>query len=336
MREPPALLDHGALREFLGAVYDLVVAEITFLPLGLDSSAAVYQVDLADGTRRFLKARSGAITEAGLRVPQLLQRQGVPGIVAPFPTRDGTLWTRAGQWNLILYPFVDGASGMDAGLHARQWEAYGAALRHIHAAPVSPAIVGLLKRETFTPRDAPLLRQVDRALRGVVPDQPYIETLAAFWEERRSEIFQLLERAEVLGEALQRRNLPLVICHADIHTGNVLQNGDEQVWIVDWDEVMLAPKERDLMFVITGIGAGLVEPKQEAWCLKGYGPTVIDAEALTYYRYAWAVADIAAFGAEALLREDLGADTRAAAVDWLRSLFAPGNIVEIARRETPP
>ncbi len=337
MREPPALLDHEPLPELLGAVYDLVVAKITFLPLGLDSSAAVYRVDLADGTCRFLKSRSGAINEAGLRVPHLLQRQGVPKVVAPIPTRDGTLWTCAGQWSLILYPFVDGASGMDAGLHERQWEAYGVALRHIHAAPLSPEIVGLLRRETYTPRDAPLLRQVDRALlRGGVAGQPFLETLAAFWGERRSEILQLLERAETLGGALQRRNLPLVICHADMHTGNVLRDGDEQVWIVDWDEVMLAPKERDLMFVIRGIGAGLVEPEQEAWCLKGYGPTVIDAAALTYYRYAWAVADIAAFGAEALLREDLGADTRAAAVDWLRSLFAPGNIVDIARRETTP
>lgn len=100
-----------------GAVYDLVVAEITVLPRGPDASAAVSQVDLADGTRGFLKARFG-------------------------------------------YPFVDGASGMDAGLHARQWEAYGAALRHIHAAPVSLEIVGLLKRATLTPRDAPLLRYV--------------------------------------------------------------------------------------------------------------------------------------------------------------------------------
>lgn len=334
MREPPALLDHAALPEQLRSAYDLVVDRITFLPIGLDSSAAVYRVDLVDGTRRFLKVRSDTVNQAGLRVPHLLQRRGVPGIVAPIPTRSGALWASAGQWSLILYPFVDGRTGMEAGLSERQWAAYGATLRQIHAAAVPPEIAALLRRETYTPRDAALLREVDRRLQGSLADQPYVRTLAAFWKERRPEILQLLERAKALGEALCRRDLPLVICHADIHTGNVLRNGDEQVWVVDWDEVMLAPKERDLMFVITGIGAGLVSPEQEARCLEGYGPALIDVEALSYYRYAWAVADIAAFSSEALLREDLGADARAAATDWLRSLFAPGNIVEIARNET--
>lgn len=333
MREPPALLDQEALPELLRAAYDLAVATITFLPLGLDSSAAVYRVELADGTLRFLKVRSGAINEAGLRVPHLLQSQGVRGVVAPIPTASGALWANAGPWSLILYPFVEGATGMEAGLSERQWESYGATLRQIHTAPIPLELATSLRRETYNPRDAALLRQVDRTLQGPLPDYPHIEALAAFWGERRPEILQLLERAEALGEALRRRNLPLVICHADIHTGNVIGGADEQVWIIDWDEVMLAPKERDLMFVIKGIGAGLVGPEQEARCLKGYGPASIDAEALTYYRYAWAVADIAAFGAEALLRDDLGMETRAAAVEWLRSLFAPGNIVDIAREE---
>lgn len=30
------------------------------------------------------------------------------------------------------------------------------------------------------------------------------------------------------------------------------------MWIVDWDEVILAPKECDLMFVVGGIGRGSV------------------------------------------------------------------------------
>lgn len=334
MREAPAQLDHRTLPALLLAEYGLEAESVTFLPLGLDLAAAVFRVVLPDGSFRFLKARTGPLNVAGLLTPSLLQRHGVRGVVAPVPTRSGALWAQAGAWSLVLYPFVSGQSGMEAGLNEGQWEAYGATLRQVHAFPAPSELAALLHRETYAPRDGDLLRRVDVALQGDLPDEPYLRELAVFWQERRAEILGLLERAEALGNALRRKGLPLVVCHADVHTGNVLRGEDDAIWLVDWDEVMLALKERDLMFVIGGIGAGLVTPEQQARCLRGYRLTAVDNEALTYYRYAWAVADIAAFGAEALLRPDLGVATRAAAVTWLQKLFAPGNIVDIARGET--
>jgi spectinomycin phosphotransferase len=91
-----------------------------------------------------------------------------------------------------------------------------------------------------------------------------------------------------------------------------------------------ATKERDLMFVIGGISAKLVGPHEEALWLQGYGPVALDPLALAYYRYAWAVADIADYSAQVLLRPDLGAITQAAALSMLNNLFTPGEIVTIA------
>jgi spectinomycin phosphotransferase len=94
---------------------------------------------------------------------------------------------------------------------------------------------------------------------------------------------------------------------------------------------MLAPKERDLMFVVGGgISRKLVGPADEELFLQGYGSTSIDALGLTYYRYAWAVSDIGAYAAEVLFRPDLGEITRQAAVELFMSLFQPGNIVALA------
>jgi spectinomycin phosphotransferase len=99
---------------------------------------------------------------------------------------------------------------------------------------------------------------------------------------------------------------------------------------VDWDETILAPRERDLMFVIGGISSKLVGPREEALFFQGYGATTVEPLALAYYRYVWAVGDIGAYGAEVFFRPDLGPATRRVAVDQFLSLFEPGEIVALA------
>jgi len=110
----------------------------------------------------------------------------------------------------------------------------------------------------------------------------------------------------------------------------VLLDANQQVWIVDWDETLLAPKERDLMFVVGGISSELVGPREEELFFQGYGATTLDRLALAYYRYAWAVSDIGDFGAQVFFRPDLGQVTRRAAVKLFMGLFMPGQIVALA------
>ncbi len=41
--------------------------------------------------------------------------------------------------------------------------------------------------------------------------------------------------------------------------------------MIDWDEALLAPKERDLMFIVNGtIGASVVRAEEEARFFRGY------------------------------------------------------------------
>ena len=137
--------------------------------------------------------------------------------------------------------------------------------------------------------------------------------------------------SQELGQRLARATPTFVLCHADIHTANVLLDSEQQVRIVDWDETILAPRERDLMFVVGGIIGGLVTPSSEKLFFQGYGTTTIDPLALAYYRHAWAVADIGAYGEEVICRPDLGTVSRRAALGYFKSQFAPGNIVALAR-----
>src|SRR5947209_5499839 len=158
MYESPTDLPDKALRASLRAGYGLAVIELTFLPLGHNSLAWAYRVETAGGAGYFLKVRRRAVTEASLVVPCYLHQQGITQVIAPLPTTTQSLRTEAGDYTLILYPFVEGNRGKERGMTASQWIAYGTLLRLIHAAPRPPELVRLMPRETFAPPGSDLVR----------------------------------------------------------------------------------------------------------------------------------------------------------------------------------
>jgi spectinomycin phosphotransferase len=337
MREPPAHLSGELLWSCLQDRYGLAVVELAFLPLGSDSSAWVYRVRTADAVEYFLKVRASAVYEAGLHVPRYLCDRGIPGVVAPLPTSAGTLWTNVAGAALILYPFIAGRAGMERGLSDRQWLAFGTTLARVHAAILAPDLLQTMRRETYAPEGADVVRRLDAHICTRTFDDPVARAFASCWQSRREEIRALLGRAEGLGRRLARKGLACVVCHTDIHTNNVLLGADQQVWIVDWDETILAPRERDLMFVIGGgLRRGLVAPEQEQLFFQGYGTTTVDALAIAYYRHARAVSDIGYVGEQVFSRPDLGANGKRTAVERFMFLFQPGSNVSQALESDEP
>jgi len=327
--EPPNLAQEVILAA-LSAEFGLTVTALELIPGGEDSSACVYQAQAADGAFHLLKLRRGALNIAGLAIPRYLQERGLAHIVAPRPTRTGELCATADGFALMVYPFVTGRSAHEAGMSEAQWVEYGATVREVHAATLPADLLNLVRRETCIPPRVQLLRDLDAHIGTRSFDNPLEETVGAVWRARRVQILRLADRAEALGERLRATLLPTVLCHADIHTANLLVDAGGQLWIVDWDETMLAPKERDLMFVVGGIGSEWVNSQQTEWFLRGYGRVTLDPLALAYYRYDWAVQDIASFAERVLLCPELGAEGKRSALRYFLAQFDPGGMVEIA------
>lgn len=330
MLEPPADLPDGTLVASIGTDYGLPISSLTFLPLGHDANAWVYEARTGDGRTLFVKVRLAMNNQAALAVPHHLVASGIEGVVAPLATSDGRLWTNAGRYALIVYPLVSGATAMDAGMSDAQWVEYGRLLRSVHDVPVDVDLGQMLRRDDFTPDGAAGVRRLDGFLQAATEVDAAQQSVADFWRNNGRVIWRILATAESLGQELAAAPPPLVLCHADIHTNNVLVANDGRIWFVDWDETMLAPRERDLMFVIGGIHHSFVDARQTGLFGSGYGGVVIDSVALAYYRYSWAVSDIASYGEQVFFRPELGAKNVAEAVGRLHSLFEPGSIVDIA------
>jgi len=330
MLEKPNL-DDEAIVSALRAHYSLDVAALEFLPIGNDVGSYVYRVATRDDSTYFLKARRAPMYEPSVVVPRYLHEQGIHQAVASLPARSGDLWVPLGAFNLILYPFIEARTGMDAGLTAPQWAELGRALHKLHGLDPPPHIHRILARESF---DAPYwvaeMRRLQRRIDGAAWRDAIDAELAAFWTERQDQMYRLMTRTLALGRELLAVPREFVLCHSDIHTANVLVASNGALHIVDWDQPVFAPHERDLMFFGAGLGNLTGGADDVEHFYEGYGPTKIDRTAFAYYRYAWVMQDWVACGAEVLLHDDLGETTRRHSLRNFIEMFAAGNVVDVA------
>jgi spectinomycin phosphotransferase len=309
--------------------FGLHIAQVTFLPLGYVHSA-VYRVIADSGTPYFLKLRRGGFNQVAVAVPAFLHAQGIQQVVAPLATTTHTLWVHAHGFDWILYPFFDGKTGFEVDLSKAQWIALGKSMQAVHTTILPAALAERVPQEDYSPRWRDTVKVFHKQVAQDRYDDPIAASFAAFWMAKRDEIHCMVERAEQLAQALQNRAVKLAVCHSDLHGRNVLVGTDDEVAIVDWDEPILAPKERDLMFIGGGVG-GIWNNDQEAtWFYQGYGQTEIDLVALSYYRYERIVVDIAA-DAEQIFSMQGSVEERKKAMG-LMNQFLPNNVVDIAHR----
>ncbi|MBN2115097.1 MAG: aminoglycoside phosphotransferase family protein [Anaerolineales bacterium] len=329
MLEKPTIPDELIVSR-LEAEYDLRVAELAFLPLGADENTAVYRVIAEAGTAHFLKLRRN-FEEIIVRVPLFLKEQGVQAIIAPFETRSKQHYADFGEYKIILYPFIAGKDGFEMELSDHHRRSLGAALRAIHRAELPAELRSLIPQETYSPHWRELLKTYQTRIETNLFEESTAAKLANFMKSRQAEISRLIDRAEGLASEIQSKSVDLVLCHSDFHGGNILISDQDELYIVDWDDVLLAPKERDLMFIGGGIDGIWKSKQDEAVFHEGYDKTEINLSTLAYYRYERIIEDLAIICRQLLSTEEGGAD-RERSLGWFTSNFEPGGTIEIVRK----
>ncbi|MFL5679260.1 MAG: phosphotransferase [Chloroflexota bacterium] len=320
----------------LRADYGIEPTRLEITERGKDFAASVFRVSVAGSGPRFVvKTRpADAPRDVAAAIARYLADAGVQGVVAPIPSLTGSVAARSGSVSLTVYPFIDGRLGIEMEMADASWRALGAFARRLHATTLPEDLADAVPRESYRPAEIDTIARVDAAVRDAPsPGDDTAARVVDLWHDHRDEILALATRTAALGDALRARSLPLVTCHADTHTGNLIVDPAGAVWVIDWDEVVLAPKERDLMFSVGGgISTELVDANATTRYLEGYGDVDIDEQALAYYRHAWAVQDVGGYAWRVLLDGSANVAQRKDAADILIGLFRPGEIVDLAAR----
>ena len=172
------------------------------------------------------RAEIGAAVCAGLA--PLRRRE----ILSPVLSRDHDAVTYLDGSSVVVWPFRPGRNGFEAPQSPRVLETVGQVVRMVHDAPIPLHLRADLPRE---PLDDRWRRGARQAIGDALP-------------QHRAPIERLAAAADRLAGRVDRDPRRWVLCHADLHAGNVLVGRDAAVTILDWDSAMLAPRERDLMF----------------------------------------------------------------------------------------
>ncbi len=253
---------------------------------------------------------------------------GAQAFLAPVPTSAGELQLSVSDGYLTLLPHICGHNGFERPLNAGAWRQLGLALRALHDAQLPDRLSRTLPQDGFDCQALVLLQQLLDRPPTSLPD-PAARRLDQLLRVHQATLAWLMDQSNSLALRLRRRDLPVVPCHGDIHAGNVLVGSGDRLYVLDFDTLQLAPRERDLMFIGAGVAGHWQGAQECAWFYEGYGPAQPDPQAIAFYRCERIVADVLDY-CQQILNDGEGQEHEFAMAE-LRRQLAPGPELRIAR-----
>lgn len=162
----------------------------------------------------------------------------------PLLTKDGKSKCEDDNGIYLLYEYIDGTTVGSSELTEKQVQQLAKIIATLHSyndkIPVNTKTI----REDFS---LPFLNQLKQVLFKECASLPM--DIKGLLGAHINPLEQSIDRVEGLSEILRQSNPKMVLCHTDIHNWNLMQR-DEQLVLIDWEGLKLAPVEADLMFFV--------------------------------------------------------------------------------------
>ncbi|MBN1262607.1 MAG: aminoglycoside phosphotransferase family protein [Anaerolineae bacterium] len=295
---PEPVIDQDALLGALRAAYGIPARRVRYFPT--EWSDYCYVVTGADDRRYFLKlhppqrvASASAASSLDFYLPLIhtLHAQGIlPHIPYPIETTEGRLTADFAEYRLILVHFIEGEVLGQARLETAEYQRYIARLVGVLHASTSVLSMPNPLVEQYALAFEPVLKDMLCTL-PALPKQATDSqrVLRDFVAPRTEQFLDFVRRARELQAHARALDKPRVICHTDLHGENMMRDTDGELYLLDWENAMLAPPEHDLFFFAGE--AGFWEdflPQYE----RVAGTAYLDAEVFGFYYYRRALEDM--------------------------------------------
>ena len=316
--------DKTELKALLSNAFALPLQSITFFPEGEDSYG--YIAVSETGEKYFVKA-STSVPDTCLQVASLLRhRCNIPGVVAPLETLNGALSIPWQDFQVSLFPFIEGKSRWDLWKVGKDFtdaelSQTGELLATIHGCPDTIASDSL----TIAKYDLPLRHEFHTVLEApekIPTRNGYQKRLLEAIAKHRLEVLQTLERYDALGRSAAARQTSFVITHGDPTPGNLILDTENQLHLIDWDGVCLGPPEKDLVS-FTGERFEIV---LEEYLTERQSDVSLHTDIFGFYIYEWTLNEIRDYGTKILFKNE---DVQQNEYDWesLQDYLPPNQVL---------
>ncbi len=211
----------------------------------------------------------------------------------PYALPQGSYLVDDGQYVSAVFNFIAGVTPRDTPLSMIQQLHLVTTVGLMHRITPQVPLPVIYRRETFAVR-------WDQAFDLLLHDEwdGLIPAVQAMLAPHRQVLGTLLTQLRMLGNQLWARDLPLVLCHTDIHGWNTLVTGDT-THLIDFEGLVLAPAEQDLFFWFDDPRW----PEIFATYQQVVGGHQVDAAALLFYQLKRYLEDIYEWVAELVVPE---------------------------------
>jgi len=166
---------------------------------------------------------------------------GYDRINFPISTRNGDLFVKANETLIVLFNFIDAPQNYDY-----DNAVLGKTIAEIHK--LSPQITTPIKHEQFEFKHANMFTKKLDQLSSEVGRDEIVTDLHKLMKANYSKIVSAYKKFQLVAKGCLNAELESVITHGDA-PGNVLVKSPDDIFIVDWDDILFAPAERDLWFM---------------------------------------------------------------------------------------
>ncbi|MBU5345795.1 aminoglycoside phosphotransferase family protein [Paenibacillus lautus] len=219
-------------------------------------------------------------------------------IPVPILTKDGSYQCEDDEGIYLLYEYIAGDTIADTELTKDQVRQLAEMIAELHRYGEEVPLVTSAMKESYT---VPFLEQLRSALDG---ELPYYLGKVLF--HHIDSLKKLMLKIEELSEALKKRDLRMALCHTDVHGWNLMSTG-QQLKLIDWEGLKLAPVEADMM--------SFVDEPYFSEFMRIYANThsqyEVNIEALTFYQGRRKLEDVGEFMEQLLYDTQADADRKA-------------------------
>jgi spectinomycin phosphotransferase len=313
----------------LSAHYLINVTSLYQIFSGADANAFIYKAFADDHKKYFVKVKNESIQNKDIFILDFLQTAGISNLIFPIQTKDGKQVQECDGFSYLVYPYIEGQNGFCVPLNGASWVVLGKTLKQIHELKIPSNLKANIRKEEFSPTYRNIVRTFYKDPKLTMTNDVIASNLYHFLLENELLIQRLVNCAEALAQKASLQPLDFVLCHSDIHAGNILIDKNKTLYIVDWDQPIFAPKERDLMFIGAGVGNVWNDQDDITAFYQGYGLTDISLTLLSYYRFERIVEDIAEYIHELLIYPK-ETSNKAELFNHFMNMFSPNGVVDIA------